>query len=154
MARLRWLRLSFGRRARRIAVVTLLFISAITVYVQWTEWLMGVTETQKGLDFVRKFWSQDAFGFNITSTRDVPTREQRVNSAPAAHTYRSDGLLEVNPDGPHPIFELMEKAERRWKKKNDRASKTLKEACEEYERRYGRKPPRGFNDWWVLRCRL
>ncbi|KAH6908162.1 glycosyl transferase family 90-domain-containing protein [Coprinopsis sp. MPI-PUGE-AT-0042] len=150
MAGPRWLRFLPGRlRSRRTAVITLLFIFGITIYVQWTEWLMGVTATPKGLDFVRKFWSQDAFGFNITSTSDVPARSQRVNFAPAAHTYRSDGLLEVNPEGPHPIFELMERAERRWKKKNDRASRTLKQACEEYQRRYGRKPPRGFNDWFV-----
>ncbi|KAG6828633.1 hypothetical protein H0H92_007225 [Tricholoma furcatifolium] len=64
------------------------------------------------------------------------------------HTYRDDGLLEVNPDGGHPIFELIELANARWKSKLSRASKTLEEAAQEYERRYKRRPPKGFDKWW------
>lgn len=63
------------------------------------------------------------------------------------HTYRADGLLEVNPNGPHPIFKLIRDAEVAWKNKHRRASKTLKEAVAEYKRRYGRDPPRGFDHW-------
>jgi hypothetical protein len=59
------------------------------------------------------------------------------------HEYRPDGLLEVNPNGPHPIFELMKRGEADWRAKLGRASKTLDEAVAEYERRYGRMPPRG-----------
>ncbi|KAJ2932199.1 hypothetical protein H1R20_g4882, partial [Candolleomyces eurysporus] len=64
------------------------------------------------------------------------------------HKYRPDGLLEVDFDGPHPIYELIAAAEERWKKKVDRASKTLEEAVEEYKRRYKRAPPKGFDLWW------
>src|SRR5690606_31319995 len=33
------------------------------------------------------------------------------------------------------------------RRKHDRASRTLKEACAEYKRRYGRRPPKGFEKW-------
>lgn len=69
-------------------------------------------------------------------------------SALEEHTYTPDGLLTVNPNGPHPIFELMDNAERDWKAKLQRASKTLDEAVMEYERRYKRPPPLGFDKWW------
>lgn len=63
------------------------------------------------------------------------------------HIYRSDGLLEVNPDGPHPIYELIQNAEAEWDAKVARSSKTLKAAVVEYKRRYQRSPPLGFDDW-------
>lgn len=66
----------------------------------------------------------------------------------AKHTYRADGLLEVDPNGPHPIYELIEKAEKRWKDKLGRASTTLGGAVKEYRRRYKREPPKGFDLWW------
>lgn len=63
------------------------------------------------------------------------------------HTYTNDGLLVVNPNGPHPIFELMRDAEAAWDAKLARASKTLEEAVTEYRRRYRRAPPLGFDKW-------
>ena len=69
-------------------------------------------------------------------------------SSNAAHFYRTDGLLEASPIGPHPIFQLIENAESAWEEKRNKASKTLKEAYMEYQRRYGRRPPRGFEVWW------
>ncbi|KAF8067510.1 hypothetical protein FPV67DRAFT_1139698 [Lyophyllum atratum] len=66
----------------------------------------------------------------------------------AHHTYTPDGLLHVNPDGIHPILELIRNAEEEWEKKVDRASQTLGEAVIEYNRRYKRNPPEGFDDWW------
>ncbi|KAJ3507361.1 hypothetical protein NLJ89_g6348 [Agrocybe chaxingu] len=64
------------------------------------------------------------------------------------HFYCSDGLLEVNPNGPHPIFELMRRAEEEWEDKLLRASTTLEQAVAEYQRRYKRMPPPGFDEWW------
>ncbi|THH07412.1 hypothetical protein EW145_g3402 [Phellinidium pouzarii] len=64
------------------------------------------------------------------------------------HDWRTDGLLAVNPDGAHPIYELVRRAALQWEKKQRRASKTLKQAVREYERRYNRLPPKGFNHWW------
>lgn len=66
-----------------------------------------------------------------------------------AHKYRDDGLVEVNLHGPHPIYELVQKAEKDWKAKNAKASKTLLHAVLEYKRRYGRSPPKGFDVWYV-----
>ncbi|KAF8970401.1 glycosyl transferase family 90-domain-containing protein [Flammula alnicola] len=54
----------------------------------------------------------------------------------ATHTYLPNGLLEVNPDGPHPIIALARDAEKKWQEKLSRASTTLDEAVREYKRRY------------------
>ncbi|KAF9240418.1 glycosyl transferase family 90-domain-containing protein [Melanogaster broomeanus] len=64
------------------------------------------------------------------------------------HTYTTDGLLVVNPNGPHPIFELIHKAKIDWEAKLARASKSLDAAVVEYKRRYKRPPPLGFDKWW------
>ena len=63
------------------------------------------------------------------------------------HRYRRDGLLEVNEEGPHPIYELIARAEATWEQKLKVASKTLPEAVREYRSRYGRAPPLGFDVW-------
>jgi len=63
------------------------------------------------------------------------------------HRYRPDGLLELNEQGPHPIYELIARAEKEWEGKLARASKTLEQAVKEYRRRYNRFPPKGFDLW-------
>jgi len=63
------------------------------------------------------------------------------------HGWRMDGLLEVNPHGRHPIYDLVEKAKKKWNAKVARQSKTLRDAVREYKRRYQRDPPLGFNRW-------
>lgn len=67
---------------------------------------------------------------------------------PVPHTYRSDGLLDVHPNGTHPVFDLIKKAEAAWASKIRRASATLQDAIDEYIKRYGRAPPVGFDKWW------
>ncbi|KZS99159.1 hypothetical protein SISNIDRAFT_448018 [Sistotremastrum niveocremeum HHB9708] len=64
------------------------------------------------------------------------------------HVYRSNGLVEVNPEGRHPIYDLMERAEKEWNDKLQRQSMTLEDAVLEYKRRYARLPPPGFDRWW------
>ncbi|EGO19794.1 glycosyltransferase family 90 protein [Serpula lacrymans var. lacrymans S7.9] len=64
------------------------------------------------------------------------------------HHYDPNGLLVVNPNGPHPIYELIKRAEASWNSKLDRASKTLEQAVAEYKKRYHRPPPKGFDIWW------
>jgi hypothetical protein len=79
-----------------------------------------------------------------------PRQQDPLTNEPLQqHHYRSDGLLEVNPNGPHPIFELIRNAEAEWEAKLSRSSKTLAQAVAEYERRYRRPPPLGFDDWFV-----
>ncbi|KZT57497.1 glycosyltransferase family 90 protein [Calocera cornea HHB12733] len=65
------------------------------------------------------------------------------------HFWLPNGLLAVNPYGRHPIYDLVQRAEEEWAEKLRRASKTLEQAVAEYRRRYGRKPPRGFDKWWA-----
>ncbi|KAF8487546.1 glycosyl transferase family 90-domain-containing protein [Gautieria morchelliformis] len=84
---------------------------------------------------------------------DVPVppkkrKQQRTPAQPAEHVYRTDGLLDVNPKGKHPILELIDRSETQWKRKLERQSKTLKQAVDEYRRRYKRSPPKGFEIWW------
>lgn len=57
-------------------------------------------------------------------------------------------MLVVNPDAPHPIFDIINRAEARWHAKLGSASRTLEEAVSEYIRRYRRAPPKGFDAWW------
>ncbi|WWC72342.1 uncharacterized protein I206_106304 [Kwoniella pini CBS 10737] len=65
------------------------------------------------------------------------------------HKVAEDGLLKVNPKSTvHPIHQLIRDAREGWDKKVNRQSKTLLEATQEYQRRYARKPPKGFDLWW------
>ncbi|KAJ3736583.1 capsular associated protein [Lentinula guzmanii] len=48
----------------------------------------------------------------------------------------------------HPITRMMKEAEERFQAKIERQSKTLPQAIEEYKRRYGMSPPKGFDAWW------
>ena len=48
----------------------------------------------------------------------------------------------------HPIPQLMAEAEESFKQLLSRQSTTLKKAVAEYKRRYGRNPPKGFDQWW------
>lgn len=82
--------------------------------------------------------------------REAPRQEPpRRKLRAASHTYRPDGFLEVNPNGTHPIFDLITKAEAAWYAKLRRASSTFQEAVEEYVRRHNRPPPKGFDKWYV-----
>ena len=74
----------------------------------------------------------------------------------AAHRYasweggRSDGRMLVKAGEPHPIPMLMQRAKQRWHALKSRQSRTFAEAVREYERRYGRKPPKGFDRWYAF----
>jgi|ERR1700722_547531 len=87
-----------------------------------------------------------------THVQELPTSTPRVEwrKTPRIlplHEYRQDGLVEVNPDGVHPIYELIERSEAEWNAKLKHASKSLDEAVAEYHRRYNRPPPLGFESW-------
>ncbi|KAJ8294104.1 Beta-1,2-xylosyltransferase 1 [Rhodotorula toruloides] len=58
------------------------------------------------------------------------------SSDPSQHTMR------------HPIHDLIANATKTWEDKLQRQSKTLEEAVREYKRRFGRRPPKGFDDWF------
>ncbi|KAF9489272.1 hypothetical protein BDN71DRAFT_1456377 [Pleurotus eryngii] len=67
---------------------------------------------------------------------------------PTAHFSRADGLFEDKRRGRHLVIELVERAEKEWERKHQRASKTLSEAVTEYKRRYKHLLPIGFDNWW------
>jgi hypothetical protein len=67
------------------------------------------------------------------------------------HDFLENGLLRVNPRGQHPIYDLLAHGKQEWRRKVGKASKTLKQAVDEYRRRYGRAPPKGFDRWYVSR---
>ena len=48
----------------------------------------------------------------------------------------------------HPIPKLMANAQAKFKKMIAGQSKTLADAVKEYKRRYGRNPPKGFDEWF------
>ena len=50
----------------------------------------------------------------------------------------------------HPVEILIEDAEKRYAKVMQHGSQTLAEAVMEYERRYQRSPPKGFDDWYSI----
>ncbi|KAF5381689.1 hypothetical protein D9615_005598 [Tricholomella constricta] len=108
--------------------------------------VMTVTRTR----VIRTAWAQ-ATRTIMAEARDAYDQDHITATVPLQmHNYRDDGLLEVNPNGPHPIFELIRNAEANWNAKLARSSKTLAEAVAEYERRYKRPAPLGFDHWWAF----
>ncbi|KAH7096642.1 hypothetical protein BKA62DRAFT_491687 [Auriculariales sp. MPI-PUGE-AT-0066] len=63
---------------------------------------------------------------------------------------KEQGLLVLNKaaHAKHPVADLIMISERRWKAKLDAQSATLQDAYDEYIRRYKRRPPKGFDEWW------
>jgi hypothetical protein len=56
-------------------------------------------------------------------------------------------------DVEHPIAKLMADAEDKYKALLSKQSKTLAEAVHEYQRRYNRDPPNGFDEWFDFATR-
>ncbi|KAG8887721.1 Glycosyltransferase Family 90 domain containing protein [Tulasnella sp. 332] len=48
----------------------------------------------------------------------------------------------------HPMYHLIMDAERKWNAMVRRQSRTLKDAVDEYQQRYNRLPPKGFDEWY------
>jgi hypothetical protein len=117
-----------GHRLRRVVQLGLVLVG---LYILSTVFLHSPPDTDVHLP-------QDIDG---TRTPSRPPPSPR-------HRYGSDGLLEVNPLGPHPIYELISRGEALWNAKVAKQSTTLKQAVLEYRRRYGRYPPPGFDKWW------
>lgn len=61
---------------------------------------------------------------------------------------RRDGRTVIEEGKTHPIPALMAEAKVKWKALKERQSTTFREAITEYVRRYGRRPPKGFDKWW------
>ncbi|KAF8347448.1 glycosyl transferase family 90-domain-containing protein [Amanita rubescens] len=87
------------------------------------------------------------FQFALTPISDYPNF-YNIHTTSKKKVLSHKQTTPVNEDGPHPIYELMEQAEKDWKRKLERASTTLEQAVREYRRRYHRYPPKGFDLWW------
>ncbi|KAG8904911.1 Glycosyltransferase Family 90 domain containing protein [Tulasnella sp. 403] len=122
-------------RFRRATLVFLLFVtSLICLYLK--SWLSpSPSHEQPQIQSHSKY------------TNSSPRSKGAASSRPK-HQYREDGLLVINPNAPHPVYELILRAEREWATKHEKASRTLRDAVTEYKRRYGRPPPKGFDVWW------
>ncbi|KAJ7171152.1 glycosyl transferase family 90-domain-containing protein [Mycena filopes] len=75
-------------------------------------------------------------------------KDAAKNKEHGQHIYHPNGLLYVDPGGAHPIPDLIARAEAQWARKLAGASTSLRQAAEEYTRRYARLPPKGFDLWW------
>lgn len=92
---------------------------------------------------------------NSSAYFSIPIPREPVKRIPlpadvmsAKHSVRN-GMLEVDASSTiHPVYQLMRDARRDWDAKLARQSKTLKQAVDEYVRRYRRAPPPGFDKWW------
>ncbi|KAL1682640.1 glycosyltransferase family 90 protein [Schizophyllum commune] len=108
---------------------SILLVASVYVVVSLTMWFQG--------------------GSHLKTSQKPRLADARGGlAATGQHKYHQNGLLEVNTKGPHPIYELMDRAEAQWKKKVAKASRTLEEAVREYRRRYRRNPPKDFDVWW------
>ncbi|GAA5858199.1 hypothetical protein JCM1840_001083 [Sporobolomyces johnsonii] len=63
---------------------------------------------------------------------------------------RKDSRIVLEEGKPHPIPALMKRARQQWDDLKARQSKTFGEAVREYVRRYGRRPPKGFDKWYAF----
>lgn len=152
---------SFPRRAVRRPIILLLVFSFIISGAQFLR--SSLLEAQiepkptpsDETTRIHLAWNQTAVTKLISEPSSYDLRRQQSYFASKKkplqpHLYRPDGLLEVNPDGLHPIFELIKNAEAEWNAKLGRASRNLHDAVAEYKRRYKRPPPLGFDAWYGL----
>lgn len=96
-----------------------------------------------------------------TSSASLPITNTHVSSngllylleQPNPNTISTSNYLESKQQSKklsidHPIFSLIKNATLIWENKLKNQSTNLRSAKEEYERRYHRSPPRGFDEWW------
>ena len=87
--------------------------------------------------------------FSLSKPRSVPDLVSRPASS-SRPKAAEDGLLYYQDQSTtHPITQLIEEAQTAWNNKLSRQSKTLEQAVANYVARYGRRPPRGFDQWFA-----
>ena len=83
----------------------------------------------------------------MSSMPTLPVKVQKYMPGNTAKP-RSDGRVLMKAHRPHPIPRLMAEAEEKWEMLLARQSNSLDEAVAEYQRRYNRNPPKGFDLWY------
>ena len=88
----------------------------------------------------------------ILLVNQYPSTARRQWTSAAALVSRTNLLREraraPRPAIQHPIPSLMANARRQYAQKVARQSKTLEAAVAEYEKRYNKRPPAGFDEWF------
>ncbi|KAI5477189.1 glycosyltransferase family 90 protein [Pseudohyphozyma bogoriensis] len=86
---------------------------------------------------------------------EVPVEEPRLQKRSLPEEVSTEEAAQphvkreaAGKDRVHPISYLIEEAENKWQETLRRQSQTLFQAVVEYQRRYNRKPPLGFDSWW------
>lgn len=85
------------------------------------------------------------------SLMDALSKQERKLAESLELTEVSPGVVSVNnatAQGAHPILGLLLQGERRWGDLMNRQSTTLEQAYNSYLAKWGRPPPKGFEDWW------
>ncbi|KIR75552.1 hypothetical protein I310_00245 [Cryptococcus deuterogattii CA1014] len=117
----------------------------------------NVTEPEDFDGLCRFVSPMDAYHRDLSRLRTVSKgsgfprdSHDRLKTYKHYHSYSPTGHLIVsdNPEAPHPIPLLLDLGEKRWEELLSRQSRTLEDAVQEYIRRYGRQPPKGFDKWW------
>lgn len=114
-------------------------------------YIPGISETRRKVNKNRSKGrttnSQGRTSGQSKSGKGAAGKTRAKKDGLAEHRWDANGLVYVNPNGRHPIYDLIERAKETWEEKLDKSSKTLREAVNEYRRRYGRPPPKGFDRW-------
>lgn len=76
--------------------------------------------------------------------------EMKIKDESDTKTFLSIPPSNSPKDRVHPISYLIKEAEEEWEAVLQRQSQTLFQAVVEYQRRYHRKPPLGFDSWYVI----
>ncbi|KAG8827963.1 capsule-associated protein CAP1 [Serendipita sp. 399] len=95
------------------------------------------------------------FIFIACVARISPDSTNLPNSLPSVNKWVPDAayFLDLRPRRTlivHPIPKLMADAQTKYKQLLGRQSKTLRQATKEYRQRYGRDPPKGFDEWFTF----
>lgn len=89
------------------------------------------------------FLQAGLFAGNLSANNNVPTDRSTTVQLQLSRPTRLTGNV-----AEHPIPHLMDEAESRFRSLLSHQSRSLRAAVKEYKRRYGRNPPKGFDEWW------
>jgi hypothetical protein len=119
-------------------------------------WVLSIDDNMiVSLPFRSGSWKQKSSGparsrdpYTAMGSTRASLPPEAIFRASQAHEVE-DGLLKVNMESKlNPVYQLIRDARTAWNNKLARQSQSLKEAVQEYRRRYGRHPPKGFDRWW------
>ncbi|GAA5975453.1 hypothetical protein JCM11641_004268 [Rhodosporidiobolus odoratus] len=91
----------------------------------------------------------DPHNYTIHSSGHLFLRPSALHPSSDSSPYSAAEAARLGPHTMrHPIYDLIANATKTWESKVARQSKTLEQAVKEYKRRFGRRPPKGFDDWF------